>query len=125
MKVIALLIALVLPCFAEYTTTVETSYETADGWSGKYKREVTFMKAVELRKKGVGVNAADRTPFAVIWFSQDNVAIVELFKDVTPLGDIFDNKDFHKLLRVRSAVDGVSVNDGDANPRRWKFWKRR
>jgi hypothetical protein len=123
MKIILMLLALVLPCLAEYTTTVEVSYQKSGGWTGKYKREITFMKASELRGKGVSVNAPDRTPFAVIWFSQENVAIVELFKDVTPLGHRFDNKDFHKLLRVRSAVEGVSVNGDSSPPRRWRFWK--
>ena len=123
MKVFLILLTLTLSCFGGYTTTVEVSYLKPEGWTGKFKREVTFMKAVELRNKGVQVGGEDRTPYATIWFSEENVAIIKLFKDVTPLGDRFDSKDFHKLLRVRTAVEGVSVNGDENPPQRWRFWK--
>jgi hypothetical protein len=104
---------------ARVSRYVKVSYEARYGWSDPHLMEVTFLKGREL-------NAAMRTyefdsfsTYALLWFAQDQVAIVKIDRMVFGAGSEFDGDDFERLFQIFSDAEAVQVNgNGD---RRWKL----
>lgn len=75
---VAALILIATPATARVVTPAQVRYATQDGNSEWHKTEVTLMKGSELNTATRSYNYAAYDGYAMIWFSQDQVAVIRL-----------------------------------------------
>lgn len=111
------------PAVAAVRRLVEVSYEREYDRSEGVVREVTFVTGRELNKKTKSYAFSTFSNYALIWFDQDNVAIVELQATLFGVGEEFDGEDFRKAFRFLAEIDGTQSNS--RSQRRWYFTAKR
>jgi hypothetical protein len=104
---------------AEYRHPCYVSYETEDGWSDDYKILVTFVTGLELNQAIRSVDYDSLRKYALLWFAQDKVAIVELDENVIS-GVQFSSQDFRRAFLLVNEEQVVKQVNG-TTPRTWKI----
>lgn len=100
---------------------VKVSYETETGWSREVPVEVTFASGSELNAKAPRLGLKHFELYALIWFKDEQVAIIKLDDKPILMGfDGFTAENFKELYFIKSEVKGKQVND-DGDGKRWKF----
>lgn len=95
MRAAASLIAGLLLAFAasntsaEVRTPAQVRYETRDGASDWHKTQVTFLKGAELNKTTRTFDYNAFSAYVVIFFAQDQAAVIELDAPVFGCGSEF------------------------------------
>ena len=89
--------------------TCKVSYETRDGWSEEYKREVEFLTGEELNKATRSFKYDMLSHYALVWFAKDEVAILKLEELLYVRGE-FKNEDFKKLFALQDSTKCSQVN---------------
>ena len=114
-------LATTLPCDAAVRRFVKVSYKKEIGWSREVKAEITFATGSELNAKAPRLRLRPNELYALIWFKDDQVAIVKLDDKPVLMGvDGFTAQNFKDLYFIKSDVKGTEVND-DGDGGRWKF----
>ncbi len=118
MRWMLMVLAAVLMCSvasAKVERFVRVSSQTRDGWTKERLVEVEFLYGSEINRE-LGQRAySDFTPFARIWFAQDQVAVIQLVG--VGAGDM--NNDSFKRLFIGEVIDGAQVNKG--GPRTYRL----
>jgi hypothetical protein len=96
----------------------KVSYETEYGWSREVVVEVEFLTGRQLNRATRSYTYDIYANYALIWFSQDDVAILKCEEFLYGVGEDFDNEDFRKLCQFRTSAEFVQVNSD--SPRRWR-----
>lgn len=129
MKKYLLFFTLLIPAFSQayifhpfQTKRIcNVQYETEDGWSKQYTLEIDFRTGIELNKGEPG-KYSDYSVYALIWFQEGGVAILEISNtSYLSFGNEFDHEDFVKLfpLYSYSPTEAKQIN-GDKG-KRWKI----
>jgi hypothetical protein len=114
-------ITIATPCDAAVRRIVKVSYEQEFGWSREVKVEVTFASGSELNAKAHQLRLRPFELYALIWFKDDQVAIVKLDNKPLLMGlDGFTAENFKDLYFIKSEAKGTQVND-DGDGQRWNF----
>lgn len=94
------------------------SYLTQAGWAEEFVRDIQFVTGTELQANGYPVSrtAAD---YVVVWFAQNQAAVVQLDALRPDRGPRFESADFRSLFRSRHRIEGEQMNDD--RPRLWSF----
>lgn len=74
---------------AEVQVPAQVRYETRDGASDWHKTQVTFLKGAELNKATRTFNYNAFSAYVVIFFAQDQAAVIELDSPVFGCGTEF------------------------------------
>lgn len=121
MVALAVLGAFAIPTRSEAAVRrlVEVSYERSSGRSDGEVMEVTFMTGKELNKATKSYDYQQFSNYALLWFGEGEVALVEISTFLVGVGEEFDAEDFRKLFRFGMTVDGKQVNS--ERPRQWYF----
>jgi hypothetical protein len=104
---------------AEVRRLCKVSYETEDGWSDEHTVEVTFTTGRELNKATKSFNYSGYSNYCLIWFAQDEVAILEIDAIVYGVGSEFESDDFQKLFRFSTEIDCKQING--SSEKRWRI----
>ncbi|WP_207263256.1 hypothetical protein [Desulfovibrio sp. Huiquan2017] len=96
---------------AACTVVCNVEYAVNYGWSEKFKREIDFYTGQELNEATNSYSYEYFVTYALIWFDQDQVAIVKLSRNA--IGGA-DELSVESLLI--SPVEGV-----DKSGRTWRF----
>lgn len=107
------LILLSQTSYARFDAVCNVQYLTENGWSDEVLTEVSFVSGVELTPKQYSNEV-----YAVVWFSNDNCAIIKLRDDVITIGK-FKQKDFRSLYWLTKSYDGKQVNS--EYERKWRI----
>jgi hypothetical protein len=95
------------PCLSEARINrfCKVSYKTEDGWSKEYTMEVSFATGQELFNAMMSSDFQLTKHYALLWFDEDNVAILEI-EESYPLitGIKFENRDFRNLFMFNDTV---------------------
>jgi hypothetical protein len=83
-------LAFALPAQARVVTAAQVRYATQDGDSAWQKTEVTLMKGSELNKATRTYDYSGYDTYALIWFSQDQVAIIHIEGTIFGCGHEFE-----------------------------------
>jgi hypothetical protein len=119
-SLIVVLVALLpVDAVARVSRLCKVSYETRLGWSQEVNTEVTFMTGRELNRATKSWNFENYANYALIWFANDQVAIMKIDKLFFGIGPEFDNEDFRGLFQFVSDVEADQVN-GDRDTR-WRI----
>ncbi len=116
------LTALILCCYcsAAIRRNCKVSYETEDGWSSGAIAEVTFCTGWELNNASHSINYQVFEKFALIWFSQREVAILQIddgYDIIT--GTDFNGQALWSAFMVWDERTATQVNDNYG--RKWKI----
>jgi hypothetical protein len=114
-----LMLALPAPCAASVARICNVSYETGDGWSAAVAVEVTFVTGRELNKATRSFSYGVLDNYALIWFSRDEVAILQLDDMLLGVGEEFDNDDFRRLYQLQDTAEFHQVNTQSQRP--WRI----
>lgn len=94
-------------------------YEQGYGWSEGYIMEVSFMTGKGLNEATKSYRFGTYTNYALIWFNEGEVAILEIDEYIYGVGDVFDDKDFKSFFNYRRSIECNQVNS--EYPRKWKI----
>ena len=89
---------------------MDVQYETENGWSKKYRMEVSFMSASELNKATKTYSYGLYKYYAIIWFKDGGCAIIDLKVTIASDNIITDNT-IRNIFIINSHKDGVQIND--------------
>jgi hypothetical protein len=117
----AIYILAVPPAEAEVRRLVEVTYDRSRSYdrSDPQIMEVTFETGRELNKKTRSFDYQPFSNYALIWFDQDEVAIIEIDSFIVGMGAEFTHETFKNAFRLGLDVDGTQVNS--RSPRKWHF----
>lgn len=85
--------------------------------------EVTFLTGAELNRKTYSVNYSFFSKYALIWFNNKEVAIIELDTSAI-VGDSFDDFAFRNVFFVSNDVEGLQINTVNGDSRKWVITAR-
>lgn len=123
MKVISIifviLISISLYANASVRRIVKVSYETQYGYSDPYIMEVTFLTGQELNKATKTYDYAMFDNYALIWFKEDEVAILKIDDIILGVGQKFDSDDFRRAFQIISEKSAIQINS--KYKRKWKI----
>jgi hypothetical protein len=105
--------------FAGIKRICKVKYETDYGWSKEYKVEVTFMTGKELNKATSSFQYSSFSNYCLIWFDNDEVAILEIKTFLMSVGDEFDRDDFINAFQITSDISCTQVNNESKT--KWKI----
>lgn len=117
--------ALLLACSADAAVRriVNVSYETRRGWSDQEAVEVQFFLGSELNKATDSYDYTSWQRYAVIFFSPEQAAVVEIEQILGIHARPFEERDFCDLFQYQLIpVEGIQINA--AHPRKWRFEAR-
>jgi len=97
----------------------KVSYETEIGFSKEYVVEITFTTGNELNEATGSYIFSNFDNYALIWFDQGEVAILEIDSIVFGIGEEFDSEDFKKLFYLMGETKATQVNSD--SPRTWRI----
>ena len=97
----------------------EVSYWTEEGWSAPFLHEVTFITGRELDTATSSAVYEPSASFALVWFGEQEVVIIELPPVAFSGVDGFSGDDFKSLFVLKGAVEGSQQNA--APGRRWQL----
>lgn len=106
------------PGFSEVHRFCLISYQTEEGWSDEYKMEVTFVTGQELNRKTNSFDFDYFGEYVLIWFSQDQVAIVKI-DEFLITGPEFTAKDFRSAFLINQVLQGTQANS--SSDRQWRI----
>lgn len=86
------------------------AYETRSGYSAGYMMEATFLTGRELNKATKSFNYNPFDNYALLWFDQGEVAILEIDSVVFGVGQEFNNNDFKRLFQFLGETSATQVN---------------
>ena len=86
------------------------SYETEEGWSDERIVEVTFTSGRELNKATRSYNYTAYSNYCLIWFAQNEVAILEIDEAIFGVGSEFGSDDFRKLFQFNTEIECKEIN---------------
>lgn len=89
----------------------KVKYKTEEGWSKDYLLQVQFMTGRELKKAVNSNEYRESYSYALIWFEEGQVAIIELSTGYENFGEDFDPEDFRKIFSYRTQIEGEQVNN--------------
>jgi hypothetical protein len=104
---------------AEVRRLCKVSYETEDGWSDEHIVEVTFSSGRELNKATKSFNYSPYSNYCLIWFAQNEVAILEIDAVVFGVGSEFESDDFRKLFRLSTEIECKQING--SSEKQWRI----
>jgi hypothetical protein len=104
---------------AEVRRLCKVSYETEDAWSDEYTVEVTFVTGRELNKAARSFNYSAYSNYCLIWFAQNEVAILEIDAVVFGVGSEFVSGDFRRLFRLSTEIECKQING--SSERQWRI----
>ncbi len=103
----------------------DVSYLTEEGWSAPFRREVTFVSGRELNTATNSWRFKLGANYFEIWFSEHEVAIVEIVaSNPTSGGPDFSDADFDRLFQFSSSIEGAQINSEPVG-RQWRIGKVR
>jgi hypothetical protein len=103
---------------------VDTRYEREDYTKSRpVESEVTFITGQELNDKTQSFKYRVFSTYALIWFAQNEVAVIEMKSFIIYSGDTFDADDFRNAFLLGMELNGTQVNS--PKPRRWYFQAKR
>lgn len=122
--VVALATLSALHADAAVRRLVDVSYYVQDySLSEPHVMEVTFATGKELNKSTKSYDYDGWAKYALVWFGESEVAIIEL-ETFVMIGDgSFDADDFRRAFQFNAELDGKQVNS--ESPRRWKLSAKR
>ena len=89
---------------------MDVQYETEDGWSKKYRMEVSFMSASELNEATKTYSYGLSKYYAIIWFQDGGCAIIDM-KVTIAADNILTDNTIRNIFIINSHKDGVQIND--------------
>lgn len=102
---------------------VEVRYQRSDGSKSRPEvAEVTFITGEELNEKTTSFRYRVFSVYGLIWFDNDEVAIIEL-KNVLPVSGRLTNDDFKNMFFLGQEIRGRQVNA--RYERTWYFQAKR
>jgi len=106
--------------YAFYESKCNVQYERGDkSFSDKYTLNVQFASGMELNNHTHSLSYSAYKSYALLWFSEKEVAIVEL-EIFSPIITTFDEFDFNSYInRGYGEVDANQINA--PKPRKWKI----
>jgi hypothetical protein len=110
------------PAMARVERFVQIAYWTQTGWSDYYTREVEFVTGKELNASTKTLDFDIFAAYALVWFANDEVAIIKLSPLTTTIHSPFDGEGFKKLYWAGEAT--VLGNQVNSRPQ-GRFWKIR
>ncbi len=123
MKISASVVAIVLACMfmgtlhAEIERLCMVSYVSPTGQSQEYSKNVIFLTGDELNKKTRTGRYNYWHYFALIWFDENEVAIIEFQWTRVAIGSReFDSSDFRNMFQGVTQRPGTQAN---GNGRDW------
>jgi len=99
-----------LPAKAEVEDRVLVSYRTQQGMSDWYARNVQFQSGFEIAKATGNYNFDLGKLYAVLWFSQNQVAIVEVRESVL-VSPNYSESFFRTARNIFPKISGYDQND--------------
>lgn len=115
--VLILFFAFCLSVFSRISVECDVIYQRTDGsWSDFYRTNVEFVSGYELGYTN------NRNLYAVIWFSQDNCAVLEMEQKLTTLRvvDIYYMFGFLLSDDLNQGLLGIEVNNSSG--RQWRIY---
>ena len=88
-------------------------------WSDETLVEVEFLTGRQLNRATRSYKFEAYSNYALIWFSQEEVAILKCKEFLLGVGDAFDNDAFRKLFYLRETAEFDQVNS--KYPRQWRI----
>jgi hypothetical protein len=113
---------LIFCCYASAAVrrTCKVSYKTEDGWSSGVYKEVTFCTGLELNSATHSINFQGFEKYAMVWFSQHQVAIMEIdYGSDIIVGTEFNGYALWSAFTFQDERTATQVNDEDG--RKWKI----
>lgn len=92
-------------CHARYNAVCHVQYMTEEGWSEEVATEVSFVLGTELSPQQYSNEV-----YAIVWFSNNNCAIIKIRDNYIPTTPKFRQKDFRSLFWMTKDYDGYQVN---------------
>ena len=97
----------------------KVSYETQYGWSPEITLEVQFLTGRQLNRATRSYNYDLFGNYALIWFENDEVAVLKSNEFLFGVGEDFDNEDFRRMFQFRQAAEFEQVNA--THSRKWQI----
>lgn len=108
--------------YAKVTYLCNVSYFTHSGWSNEKVSEVSFYSGKELNKSTGTFDYDQSHCYAAIWFSQSNVAILEVRSNgFKSYGSSFTKSDFLKLFGSFMTKHIGCIQKNDKQKRKWQI----
>ena len=98
--------------------TCDVQYKTGYSWSTEYTMELDFMTGSELNRAANTYSFDSFELYALIWFGEGEVAILEHDGMAIIGGTSFDTAAFKRVFQVFGSQEFTQVNDDYA--RNWK-----
>ena len=118
--IISIIIALMaLNSYADIKRLCKVQYETEEGWSKEITIEVQYITGAELNKKTNSYQYSQYSNYCLIWFAQDQVAVLEITTYIVSTGEEFDHEDFVQAFNYTQYLDCKQVNA--TNKRKWRI----
>lgn len=114
-----ILLILALNVYPSVRRICKVSYESEMGFSKEYVLEVTFATGNELNKATGSYLFKIYDNYALIWFDEGEVAILELDSVVLGVGEEFDSEDFKRVFYLLGETKATQVNSD--SERTWKI----
>jgi hypothetical protein len=95
------------------------SYETEAGWSSESPMEVEFATGSQLNQRMPGRNFTGGSAYALLWFAQNKVAILQSDSFFVSLGTTFREEDFKSLYLIHASLDLEQVYSNEQ--RKWRI----
>jgi hypothetical protein len=116
-------IPIAAPGHAAVRRRVDVRYERVDTTKSRpVETEVTFLTGQELNEKTRSFRYHSFSTYALIWFANDEVAIVEMKMFLPPIGP-FGANDFRDAFSLGMELNGTQANS--PQPRKWYFQAKR
>ena len=96
----------------------KVQYKTGYSWSTEYMMEVAFLTGSELNRATSTFRFSSFKLYALIWFGEGEVAILEHDGMAIIGGTSVDTKAFKRVFQVFGSQEFTQVNDDNA--RKWK-----
>ena len=113
---------LIIPIDSEaqrHTTKAHISYETESGFSDYYYRDIELITGIELNRATRSRDYSSSSDYAVIWFSDDQVAIVEL--ETVRFSSLTNNRINSNILSSVLSIRGRNHTGTDQSGVAWKI----
>jgi hypothetical protein len=107
--------------FARLTVEAHTKYQKTDkSYSTYYAREIDLYTGSELNTATKTNNYDTTADYALIWFSQDQVAIIKLDKLISP-GNILRDPITKTIFDIHCNLYGYIMEGVDKKNVKWKL----
>ncbi|OGX87857.1 hypothetical protein [Hymenobacter glacialis] len=110
-------------CYAQLEVEAGVKYKKeGQGWSEYYFRNIDLMTGPELNASTKTNDYKYSSDYALIWFSQHEVAIVELKQSIqTDAARLMGNSISSSVLKIHQQFYGYQMEGVDKSGVNWKF----